>query len=135
MHNNITLTSLGILVDVISEIDKLCMHLCEVGTLKTLHLYGVEERKSPSLVGLSKLHHVTELKLFGKLRMLPPKFPPNLSQLSLRSIDLMDDPMPILEKLVLGIIQEKMAKSYKVNNAKKLHMVTRDHSSLDFICP
>ncbi|XP_027124107.1 putative disease resistance RPP13-like protein 3 isoform X1 [Coffea arabica] len=104
MHNNmITLTSLqklGIWVDDRSEIDKLCMHLSEVGSLKTLHLYCNTESEWPSLDGLSKLHHVTELKLSGRaLRMLPPDFPPNLSRLSLKHTDLTDDPMPVLEKL------------------------------------
>ncbi|CDP19049.1 unnamed protein product [Coffea canephora] len=104
MHNNmITLTSLqklGILVDDRSEMDKLCMHLSEVGSLKTLHLYCNTESEWPSLDGLSKLHHVTELKLSGSaLTMLPPDFPPNLSRLSLKHTDLTDDPMPVLEKL------------------------------------
>nr|XP_027124079.1 disease resistance protein RPP8-like [Coffea arabica] len=104
MHNNmVTLTSLqklGIVVDDRSDIDKLCRHLSEVGSLKTLHLYCYIERERPSLAGLSRLHHVTELKLVGlDLRMLPPDFPPNLSRLSLRSMYLMDDPMPVLEKL------------------------------------
>ncbi|XP_027169319.1 putative disease resistance RPP13-like protein 3 [Coffea eugenioides] len=119
MYNNmITLTSLqklGIVVDDKSEIDKLCMHLSEVGSLKTLHLLFTgesEESEWPSLDGLSKLHHVTELKLFTSqlasedlimLRlartMLPPDFPPNLSRLSLKHVFLEDDPMPVLEKL------------------------------------
>ncbi|XP_027124105.2 probable disease resistance RPP8-like protein 2 [Coffea arabica] len=103
MHNNmITLTSLrklGILLDVNSEIDKLCMHLSVVGSLKTLHLYRTGGREWPTLAGLSKLHHVTELKLSGEWKMLPPDFPPNLSRLSLTFTYLMDDPMPILEKL------------------------------------
>ncbi|CDP11633.1 unnamed protein product [Coffea canephora] len=105
MHNNMmTLTSLqklGIVVDDKSEIDKLCMHLSEVGSLKMLRLYRARGRYQwPSLAGLSKLHHVTELKLYGVgLRMLPPDFPPNLSRLSLKYTDLMNDPMPILEKL------------------------------------
>ncbi|XP_071929053.1 disease susceptibility protein LOV1-like [Coffea arabica] len=105
MHNNmITVTSLqklGIVVDDRSEIDKLCMHLSEVGSLKTLYLYRARGRSEwPSLVGLSKLHHVTKLKLIGPaLRMLPPDFPPNLSGLSLKYTDLMNDPMSILEKL------------------------------------
>ncbi|CDP12408.1 unnamed protein product [Coffea canephora] len=109
MHNNmITLTSLqklGILVDRRSDIDKLCMHLSEVGSLKTLHLDGSsaisgELPQLPSLAGLSKLHHVTELKLIGKfLTMLPPDFPPNLSRLSLKFRELEYDPMPVLEKL------------------------------------
>ncbi|CDP19561.1 unnamed protein product [Coffea canephora] len=102
MQNNmITLTSLQkpmILVDDKSDIDKLCMHLSEVGSLKTLRLYY-----SPlpqSLGGLSKLHHVTELRLSGLfLRKLPPDFPPNLSRLSLKFTGLRDDPMPVLEKL------------------------------------
>ncbi|CDP21778.1 unnamed protein product [Coffea canephora] len=102
MHNNmITLTSLrklGIWVDDRSDIDKLCVHLSEVGSLKTLHLYFT--RGGPqSLAGLSKLHHVTELKLSGRLRMLPPDFPPNLCRLSLKRTSLKDDPMPVLEKL------------------------------------
>ncbi|XP_027100933.1 probable disease resistance RPP8-like protein 2 [Coffea arabica] len=105
MHNNmITLTSLqklGIVVDDRSEIDKLCMHLSEVGNLKTLHLCCNSDMRWPqSLAGLSRLHHVTELELVGlDLRMLPLDFPPNLSRLSLRSTYLMDDPMPVLEKL------------------------------------
>ncbi|XP_027122503.1 putative disease resistance RPP13-like protein 3 [Coffea arabica] len=108
MHNNmITLTSLrklGIWVDERSEIDKLCMHLSEVGSLKTLHLYRAIGSEWPSLAGLSKLHHVTELKL--KLptsllarTMLAPDFPPNLSRLSLNLTFFRDDPMPVLEKL------------------------------------
>ncbi|CDP12397.1 unnamed protein product [Coffea canephora] len=102
MHNNmITLTSLqklGIWVDERSEIDKLCMHLSEVGSLKTLHLYCADISLWPSLAGLSKLHHVTELKLSGSgLRMLD--FPPNLSRLSLKDTFLWNDPMPVLEKL------------------------------------
>ncbi|CDP12404.1 unnamed protein product [Coffea canephora] len=104
MHNNmITLTSLqklGIWVDERSEIDKLCMHLSEVGSLKTLHLYRTAGGEWPSVAGLSKLHHVTELKLSGRfLRMLPSDFPPNLSLLSLKFTRLKDDPMPVLEKL------------------------------------
>ncbi|XP_071902196.1 putative disease resistance RPP13-like protein 3 isoform X1 [Coffea arabica] len=104
MHNNmITLTSLqklGIWVDDKSDIVKLCMHLSEVGSLKALRLYfdGRSERRS--LGGLSKLHHVTALKLSGSgLRMLPPDFPPNLSRLSLSFTRLEDNPMPALEKL------------------------------------
>ncbi|XP_027126422.2 probable disease resistance RPP8-like protein 2 [Coffea arabica] len=102
MHNNmITLTSLqqlGIWVDDRSDIDKLCMHLSEVGSLKTLHLYCDDMSLWPSLAGLSKLHHVTELKLSGSgLRMLD--FPPNLSRLSLKDTFLWNDPMPVLEKL------------------------------------
>ncbi|CDP20743.1 unnamed protein product [Coffea canephora] len=105
MHNNmITQTSLqklGIWVDERSDIDKLCMHLSEVGSLKALHLYcpaGIEQPQS--LARLSKLHHVTELKLCGfGWRMLPPDFPPNLSCLSLDCTSLEDDPMPALEKL------------------------------------
>ncbi|CDP12428.1 unnamed protein product [Coffea canephora] len=94
------LQKLGILVDDRSEIDKLCMHLSEVENLKTLHLYCVAGSEWPqSLAGLSKLHHVTELKLSGvSLRMLPPDFPPNLSRLSLKFTRLKDDPMPTLEK-------------------------------------
>ncbi|XP_027122070.2 putative disease resistance RPP13-like protein 3 [Coffea arabica] len=105
MHNNmITLTSLQklwIWVDDKSEIDKLCLHLSEVGSLKALCLYRTQGREWPqSLAGLSKLHHVTELKLIGRgLRMLPPDFPPNLSRLSLKHTNLTDDPMPVLEKL------------------------------------
>ncbi|CDP16903.1 unnamed protein product [Coffea canephora] len=104
MHNNmITLTSLqklGIWVDDMSEIDKLCMHLSEVGSLKTLQLYFDGSSQQPTLGGLSKLHHVTELKLSGvDLRMLPPDFPPNLSRLSLKFRHSTDDPMPVLEKL------------------------------------
>ncbi|XP_071902572.1 disease resistance protein RPP8-like [Coffea arabica] len=105
MHNNmITLTSLqklGIEVDESSEINKLCMHLSEVGSLKALHLYCPAGIGQPqSLAGLSKLHHVTELKLRGLgWRMLPPDFPPNLSRLSLYFTSLEDDPMPALEKL------------------------------------
>ncbi|XP_027171898.1 putative disease resistance protein At1g50180 [Coffea eugenioides] len=104
MHNKmITLTSLqklGIWVDERSDIDKLCMHLSEVGSLKTLHLYYYDGSDWPALGGLSKLHHVTELKLSGRaLRMLPPDFPPNLSRLSLELRLLEDDPMPVLEKL------------------------------------
>lgn len=103
VHNNmITLTSLrklGILVDDRSGIDKRCTHLSGVGSLKTLHLYRTELNELPLLAGLSKLHHVTELKLSGKLKMLPPDFPPNLSRLSLRYTHLMNDQMPILEKL------------------------------------
>ncbi|CDP12427.1 unnamed protein product [Coffea canephora] len=95
-----SLQKLGIWVDDRSDIDKLCMHLSEVISLKTLHLCcpGGSGKQPQSLGGLSKLHHVTELKLSG-LRMLPPYFPPNLSRLSLKSMDLMDDPMPVLEKL------------------------------------
>ncbi|XP_071900914.1 probable disease resistance RPP8-like protein 4 [Coffea arabica] len=109
MHNNmITLTSLpklGIWVDDRSEIDKLCMHLSEIGSLKTLHLYRTGGSEWPSLAGLSTLHHVTELKLCGlpfelfNWTMLPPDFPPNLSRLSLKNTLLKDDPMPVLEKL------------------------------------
>ncbi|XP_027124109.1 putative disease resistance RPP13-like protein 3 [Coffea arabica] len=105
MHNNmITLMSLqklGIWVDDRSEIDKLCMHLSEVGSLKALGLYRNPGRGWPqSLAGLSKLHHLTELKLSGvSLRTLPPDFPPNLSRLSLKFTRLKDDPMPTLEKL------------------------------------
>ncbi|XP_027086680.2 putative disease resistance RPP13-like protein 3 [Coffea arabica] len=108
MHNNmITLTSLQkleIIVDDRSEIDKLCVHLSEVGSLKTLHLYCYLRDESlarpQSLAGFSKLHHVTQLKLSGlHLRMLPPDFPPNLSRLSLKYTELEDDPMPVLEKL------------------------------------
>ncbi|XP_027124079.2 disease resistance protein RPP8-like [Coffea arabica] len=105
MHNNmITLTSLqklGIVVTERSETDKLCMHLSEVGSLKALHLCFYWGGRWPqSLGGLSKLHHVTELKLVGlDLRMLPPDFPPNLSRLSLKDTCLEDDPMPVLEKL------------------------------------
>ncbi|XP_027124523.1 putative disease resistance RPP13-like protein 3 [Coffea arabica] len=103
MHNNmITLTSLqklGIVVDAGSEIDKLCMHLSEIGCLKRLHLYCPRGSGQPQcLAGLSKLHRVTKLKLFN-LRMLPPDFPPNLSRLSLKFTSLTDDPMPTLEKL------------------------------------
>ncbi|XP_027124557.1 probable disease resistance RPP8-like protein 2 [Coffea arabica] len=103
MHNDmITLTSLqklGIVVDGRSEIDKLCMHLSEVGSLKTLSLYRTIESVLPqSLAGLSKLHHVTDLKL-SRLDLLSPDFPPNLSRLSLSSTYLTDDPMPVLEKL------------------------------------
>ncbi|XP_027171899.1 putative disease resistance RPP13-like protein 3 [Coffea eugenioides] len=100
MHNNmITLTSLQkleIWVDDRSEIDKLCVHLSEVGSLKKLHLYfrGLPQ----SLAGLSKLHHVTGLKLSGS-GMLPPDFPPNLSRLSLNHTFFRNDPMPVLEKL------------------------------------
>ncbi|CDP22182.1 unnamed protein product [Coffea canephora] len=102
MHNDMTtltsLQKLGIWVDGTSEIDKLCTHLSEVGSLKTLHLYCLEQPQS--LAGLSKLHRVTELKLFGRgLRMLPPDFPPNLSRLSLKETRLGADPMPVLEKL------------------------------------
>ncbi|XP_071902195.1 probable disease resistance RPP8-like protein 2 [Coffea arabica] len=104
MHNNmITLTSLqklGIWVGERSEIDKLCLHLSEVENLKTLHLYRNITTVWPSLAGLSKLHHVTELKLSGMfLRKLPPDFPPNLSRLSLKNTFLRNDPMPVLEKL------------------------------------
>ncbi|XP_027124454.1 disease resistance protein RPP8-like [Coffea arabica] len=103
MHNNmLTLTSLqklGIWVDDRSEIDKLCMHLSEVGSLTTLHLYSTRGRGRPTLAGLSKLHHVTELKLSGLWLMLPPDFPPNLSRLALKHTHLTDDPMPVLEKL------------------------------------
>ncbi|CDP12734.1 unnamed protein product [Coffea canephora] len=105
MHNNmITLTSLqklGIVVDDRSDIDKLCMHLSEVGSLKALHL-SFGGNAWPTLAGLSRLYHVTELKLFTSLfarTMLPPDFPPNLSRLSLKDIYLEDDPMPVLEKL------------------------------------
>ncbi|XP_027124038.1 putative disease resistance protein At1g50180 [Coffea arabica] len=102
MHNDMTtltsLQKLGIWVDGTSEIDKLCTHLSEVGSLKTLHLYCLEQPQS--LAGLSKLHHVTALKLFGRgLRTLPPDFPPNLSRLSLKETRLGADPMPVLEKL------------------------------------
>ncbi|CDP12406.1 unnamed protein product [Coffea canephora] len=92
---------LWIWVDDKSEIDKLCLHLSEVGSLKALCLYRTQGREWPqSLAGLSKLHHVTELKLIGRgLRMLPPDFPPNLSRLSLKHTNLTDDPMPVLEKL------------------------------------
>nr|XP_027122424.1 putative disease resistance RPP13-like protein 3 isoform X1 [Coffea arabica] len=105
MHNNMkTLTSLqklGIWVDDRSNIDKLCTHLSEVGSLKTLHLYSIEGRGFwlPPLYGLSKLHQVTELKLSGQWKMLPPDFPPNLSRLSLKDMSLWNDPMPVLEKL------------------------------------
>ncbi|XP_027126591.1 putative disease resistance RPP13-like protein 3 [Coffea arabica] len=104
MHNNmITLTSLqklGIWVDDRSDINKLCMHLSEVGSLKALRLYFDGGSEWPSLGGLSKLQHVTALKLFGLgLRSLPPDFPSNLSCLSLSFTRLQDDPMPALEKL------------------------------------
>ncbi|XP_071902565.1 disease resistance protein RPP8-like [Coffea arabica] len=114
MHNNmITLTSLqklGIRVDDRSQIDKLCMHLSKVGSLKTLHLYCTERRPWLSLAGLSKLRHVTELKLSGELRMLPPDLPRNLSRLSLKHTLLKDDPMPILGKLgQLSFLKMKVA--------------------------
>ncbi|XP_071900934.1 disease resistance protein RPP8-like [Coffea arabica] len=104
MHNNmITLTSLqklGIWVDDGSDIGKLCMHLSEVGSLKTLRLYCNVRREWPTVCGLSKLHHVTELKLCGMgLTTLPPDFPSNLSRLSLSFTRLEHDPMPALEKL------------------------------------
>ncbi|CDP19563.1 unnamed protein product [Coffea canephora] len=92
------LQKLGIVVDERSEIDKLCMHLSEVGSLKALGLY----RTPQSLGGLSKLHHVTELKLStspSAWTMLPSDFPPNLSRLSLKGRYRWDDPMPVLEKL------------------------------------
>ncbi|CDP19584.1 unnamed protein product [Coffea canephora] len=117
IHNNmITLTSLqklGIVVDYRSEIDKLCMHLSEVGSLKTLHLYCNTESEWPSLAGLSKLHHVTELKLFTSpfaRTMLPPDFPPNLCRLSLKGTFFRNDPMPVLEKLgQLSFLKIKVA--------------------------
>ncbi|XP_027125239.2 putative disease resistance RPP13-like protein 3 [Coffea arabica] len=115
MRNNMmTLTSLQELVmrvDDRSEIDKLCLHLSEVGSLKTFHLYRALGSEWPSLGGLSKLHHVTELKLSGmRLRMLPPDFPPNLSRLSLEETFLMVDPMPVLEKLgQLSFLKMKVA--------------------------
>nr|XP_027123064.1 disease resistance protein RPP8-like [Coffea arabica] len=112
MHNDmITLTSLqklGIVVNDRSEIYKLCMHLSEVGSLKTLRLCrysGTPESQG----GLSKLRHVTELKL-SNWTMLPPDFPPNLSRLSLKNIFLEDDPMPVLEKLgQLSFLKIKVA--------------------------
>ncbi|CDP19465.1 unnamed protein product [Coffea canephora] len=103
LNNMITLTSLqklGIWVDDKSDIVKLCMHLSEVGSLKALRLYFDGRIEWPSLGGLSKLQHVTALKLFGLgLRSLPPDFPPNLSRLSLSFTRLEDNPMPALEKL------------------------------------
>ncbi|CDP17917.1 unnamed protein product [Coffea canephora] len=98
MHNDMTtltsLQKLGIWVDEWSEIDELCMHLSEVGSLKKLHLFADAIRLQPILAGLSNLHRVTELKLSGRgLFMLPPDFPPNLSRLSLSSTWLEDDPM------------------------------------------
>ncbi|XP_027169325.1 disease susceptibility protein LOV1-like [Coffea eugenioides] len=101
MHNDmITLTSLqklGIWVDDRSDIDKLCLHLSEVGSLKTLRLCRYSGNPG-SQGGFSKLRHVTELKL-SNWTMLPPDFPPNLSRLSLKYVILDDDPMPVLEKL------------------------------------
>ncbi|XP_071900928.1 probable disease resistance RPP8-like protein 2 [Coffea arabica] len=126
MHNNmLTLTSLqklGIWVDDGSEIDKLCMHLSEVGSLTTLHLYSTRGRGRPTLAGLSKLHHVTELKLSGLWQMLPPDFPPNLSRLSLNHTDLTDDPMPVLEKLgrLHGFHQLKFLELGRLNHLDEI---------------
>nr|XP_027126552.1 disease susceptibility protein LOV1-like isoform X1 [Coffea arabica] len=112
MHNDmITLTSLqklGIWVDDRSDIDKLCLHLSEVGSLKTLRLCRYSGNPG-SQGGFSKLRHVTELKL-SNWTMLPPDFPPNLSRLSLKYVFLEDDPMPVLEKLgQLSFLKMKFA--------------------------
>ena len=98
-----SLSELGVWVEENSELDKLFMSLAELKELHFLRLYQFESSQIPSLARLSALHALTELKLTGRLQMLPEPnhFPSNLSHLTLVDSHLEEDPMATLEKLTM----------------------------------
>ncbi|KAL3630985.1 hypothetical protein CASFOL_023969 [Castilleja foliolosa] len=94
-----SLCELGIWLDVDSDVTKLCGLFAMLENLVCLNLNC--EYRFPSLGGLGALDRLTQLRLQGPSIILPgaSNFPPNLLYLTLVGTRLINDPMPVLEKL------------------------------------
>ncbi|GFP87994.1 probable disease resistance rpp8-like protein 2 [Phtheirospermum japonicum] len=94
-----SLCELGIWLDVDSDVRKLCGSFAMLENLVCLNLNCIY--RFPSLDGLGTLDRLTQLKLQGPSIILPTacNFPPNLLYLTLVGTRLINDPMPVLEKL------------------------------------
>ncbi|XP_044495447.1 putative disease resistance RPP13-like protein 3 [Mangifera indica] len=77
-----------------------------IAKLKSIQILWVDLSKNhffSTLQPLSHCPHLRDLSLCGKIEKLPEDMPvllPNIEHLSLQSSELVDDPMPVLEKML-----------------------------------
>ncbi|KAH6788462.1 hypothetical protein C2S51_003468 [Perilla frutescens var. frutescens] len=91
------LCKLGASMDEIRDASEVFTSLAKLENLVSLNLKNCTR----NMEGLGILHRITQLRLDGYMKRLPNagNFPPNISCLSLIDTKLVDDPMPVIEKL------------------------------------
>ncbi|XP_057802241.1 probable disease resistance protein At1g58602 isoform X2 [Salvia miltiorrhiza] len=94
--NVTSLSTLGINLFRISD-SWLLFHL--LGKMEKLVHLKLRYCKTLNLDKLGSLHRLTRLKLHGEIPVLPSAFPPNLTHLTLDSLRVREDPMPLLQNL------------------------------------